>query len=230
MARRPRDVMTDSDAPALTLPHSFHVGPLLAEQANRWLQLAQAPIRLTGSETIPTEVGDVANPAAVLCRTNEAPSRSQGVGRRRRCDREVPAAIVSVATSGCTWQRLPTASFSPSGATAHRRFSEWIKARVWVKLHRLVLDELGARGELDCSRCAIDSVNMRALLGLIPSDVVAVAVAAEGERVLLSFSVLRHTPEIDEDIVDVIGDLEAFLYPDNPLIESRVVVGEWAKS
>ncbi|KJY19732.1 hypothetical protein VR46_44320, partial [Streptomyces sp. NRRL S-444] len=60
-------------------------------------------------------------------------------------------------------QQLPAASFGPSGATAHRRFSEWTEARVWAKLHRLVLDELGARGELDWSRCAIDSVNMRAL-------------------------------------------------------------------
>ncbi|WP_374935921.1 IS5 family transposase [Streptomyces sp. SM10] len=93
----------------------------------------------------------------------EAPSRPQGGGRRRHGDREVLAAIVFVATSGCTWLQLPSASFGPSGATAHRRFSEWSKARVWAKLHRLVLDELGARGELDWSRCAIDSVNMRAL-------------------------------------------------------------------
>ncbi|WP_234314176.1 MULTISPECIES: IS5 family transposase [unclassified Streptomyces] len=93
----------------------------------------------------------------------EAPSRPQGGGRRRHGDREVLAAIVFVATSGCTWQQLPTASFGPSGATAHRRFSEWSKARVWAKLHRLVLDEVGARGDLDWSRCAIDSVNMRAL-------------------------------------------------------------------
>ncbi|WP_405533771.1 IS5 family transposase [Streptomyces avidinii] len=93
----------------------------------------------------------------------EAPSRPQGGGRRRHGDREVLAAIVFVATSGCTWQQLPAASFGPSGATAHRRFSEWSKARVWAKLHRLVLDELGARGELDWSRCAIDSVNIRAL-------------------------------------------------------------------
>ena len=95
----------------------------------------------------------------------EAPSRPQGGGRRRHGDREVLAAIVFVATSGCTWQQLPSASFGPSGATAHRRFSEWSKARVWAKLHRLVLDELGSRGELDWSRCAIDSVNMRALKG-----------------------------------------------------------------
>lgn len=93
----------------------------------------------------------------------KAPSRPQGGGRRRHGDREVLAAIVFVATSGCTWQQLPSASFGPPGATAHRRFSEWSKARVWAELHRLVLDELGARGELDWSRCAIDSVNMRAL-------------------------------------------------------------------
>ncbi|MFJ2556105.1 hypothetical protein ACIO2V_11375, partial [Streptomyces sp. NPDC087534] len=39
----------------------------------------------------------------------EAPSRPQGGGRRRHGDREVPAAIVFVATSGCTWQPLPAA-------------------------------------------------------------------------------------------------------------------------
>ncbi len=82
----------------------------------------------------------------------EAPTRPQGGGRRRHGDREVLAAIVFVATSGCTWQQLPSASFGPSGATAHRRFTEWSKARVWAKLHRLVLDELGARGQLDWSR------------------------------------------------------------------------------
>ncbi|WP_369009727.1 IS5 family transposase [Streptomyces sp. PKU-MA01144] len=58
-----------------------------------------------------------------------------------------------------------TAAFAPSGPTSHRRFTEWSRARVWGKLHRLLLDELGARGELDWSRCAIDSVNMRAAKG-----------------------------------------------------------------
>jgi transposase len=81
----------------------------------------------------------------------EAPTRPQGGRRRRHGDREVLAAIVFVATSGCTWQQLPSASFGPSGATAHRRFSEWSKARVWAKPHRLVLDELGSRGEPDWS-------------------------------------------------------------------------------
>ncbi len=93
-----------------------------------------------------------------------APVRPQGGGRRRYGDREVLAAIIFVATSGCTWRQLPPV-FGPSGPTAHRRFTEWSRARVWAKLHRLVLDELGSRGELDWSRCAIDSVNLRALKG-----------------------------------------------------------------
>lgn len=93
-----------------------------------------------------------------------APTRPQGGGRRRYGDREVLAAIIFVATTGCTWRQLPPV-FGPSGPTAHRRFSEWSAARVWAKLHRVVLDELGSRGGLDWSRCAIDSVNMRALKG-----------------------------------------------------------------
>jgi transposase len=50
----------------------------------------------------------------------EAPTRPQGGGRRRHGDREVLAAIVFVATSACTWQQVPSASFGPWGVTAHR--------------------------------------------------------------------------------------------------------------
>lgn len=94
----------------------------------------------------------------------EAPTRPQGGGRRRHGDREVLAAIIFMATTGCTWAQLPPV-FGPFGPTAHRRFTEWSRARVWAKLHRLVLNELGSRGELDWSRCTVDSVNMRALKG-----------------------------------------------------------------
>ncbi|MDV9172116.1 IS5 family transposase [Streptomyces sp. W16] len=93
-----------------------------------------------------------------------APERPQGGGHRRRGDREVLAAMIFVATSGCTWNQLPP-GFGLSGVTAFRRFTEWTEARVWAKLHRLVLDELGSRGGLDWSRCAIDSVGVPALKG-----------------------------------------------------------------
>ncbi|WP_244173589.1 IS5 family transposase [Streptomyces recifensis] len=91
-------------------------------------------------------------------------TRPQGGGRRRAGDREVLAAIVFVATSGCTWRQLPPV-FGPCWQTVYRRFAQWSQARVWDRLHRVVLDELGSRGELDWSRCAIDSVSLRAAKG-----------------------------------------------------------------
>ncbi|MFI5524305.1 UvrD-helicase domain-containing protein [Streptomyces platensis] len=68
--RGAKDVMTAFDGTALALSKSFRFGPLLAREANRWLAIASAPIRLQGSEAIPTELGLVSCPDAVLCRTN----------------------------------------------------------------------------------------------------------------------------------------------------------------
>ncbi|MET8421970.1 transposase [Streptomyces sp. NPDC005134] len=94
----------------------------------------------------------------------EPPVRPQGGGRRRCDDRAVLAAIIFVATSGCTWRQLPPV-FGASWQTVHRRFTDWSMGRVWAKLHRVVLDRLGANGELDWSRCAIDSASVRAVKG-----------------------------------------------------------------
>ncbi|MGN3953514.1 IS5 family transposase [Streptomyces sp. WAC8370] len=90
--------------------------------------------------------------------------RPQGGGRRRAGDRETLAAIIFVATSGCTWRQLPLV-FGLARPTVYRRFARWSQDRVWARLHRVVLDELGSRGELDWSRCAIDSVSVRAAKG-----------------------------------------------------------------
>lgn len=61
---------------------------------------------------------------------------------------------------------------------------------MWAKLHRLVLDELGSRGELDWSRCAIDSVSVRALKGGSWRDRIRPA-AARGDRKSTSSSTAR---------------------------------------
>ncbi|MET9104779.1 UvrD-helicase domain-containing protein [Streptomyces antibioticus] len=68
--RGARDVMTGFDATPLTLTQSFRFGPVIAEEANRWLTLADAPIRLTGTPALPADVGTLDHPDAVLCRTN----------------------------------------------------------------------------------------------------------------------------------------------------------------
>lgn len=49
---------------------NLRFGPHLAREANRRLHIAGAPIRLTGTPAVPTELGPVACPDAVLCRTN----------------------------------------------------------------------------------------------------------------------------------------------------------------
>ncbi len=90
--------------------------------------------------------------------------RPQGGGRRRTGDRECLAAIIFVATSGCTWRQLPPV-FGPAWPTVYRRFAQWSRDRVWAWLHRVILDELGVRGELYWSRCAIDSISIRAAKG-----------------------------------------------------------------
>ncbi|MFJ4691736.1 UvrD-helicase domain-containing protein [Streptomyces sp. NPDC088766] len=68
--RGAKDIMTAFDGTQLALSQSFRFGPRLAAEANRWLALAEAPIRLTGTSAVPTEIGSVTLPDAVLCRTN----------------------------------------------------------------------------------------------------------------------------------------------------------------
>nr|WP_212732811.1 IS5 family transposase [Streptomyces sp. TP-A0874] len=91
-------------------------------------------------------------------------ARPQG-GGTAPCDvRAVFTAVVYVLVSGCAWRHLPP-TFGTSPATAHRRFTAWTKAGLWRRLHRAVLDELGARGEIDWTSAIIDAAYVRAKRG-----------------------------------------------------------------
>ncbi|MEV7283009.1 UvrD-helicase domain-containing protein [Streptomyces sp. NPDC093252] len=68
--RGAKDVMTGFEGTQLTLSQSFRFGPELADEANRWLRLADSPIRLSGTPSVPTELRIVTSPDAVVCRTN----------------------------------------------------------------------------------------------------------------------------------------------------------------
>lgn len=57
-------------APELTLSQSFRFGPAIAEQANVWLHIIGAPLRLTGWDGTESCIGPVDDPDAILCRTN----------------------------------------------------------------------------------------------------------------------------------------------------------------
>ena len=49
--------------------------------------------------------------------------------------------------------------------TAHRRFTAWTEAGLWPKLHRAVLDRLGAAGDIDWSAAILDAAAVRAKKG-----------------------------------------------------------------
>ncbi|WP_370936216.1 UvrD-helicase domain-containing protein [Amycolatopsis sp. cg13] len=68
--RGARDVMTGFRGRQLALSHSFRFGGAVAAEANRWLALADAPIRLTGSPAVSSRLETVRAPDAILCRTN----------------------------------------------------------------------------------------------------------------------------------------------------------------
>jgi hypothetical protein len=70
----------------LMLRRSFRFGPAVAREANKWLAILGADLRLQGSGQISSMVRTLENPAAILCRTNaEAMSqamKTMDAGRR----------------------------------------------------------------------------------------------------------------------------------------------------
>ncbi|WGI36118.1 AAA family ATPase (plasmid) [Mycolicibacterium aubagnense] len=54
----------------LFLSRSWRFGPVIATQANQWLQQIGTPMRLTGNPDLASELADLHAPKAILCRTN----------------------------------------------------------------------------------------------------------------------------------------------------------------
>ena len=71
-------------------------------------------------------------------------------GRPRVPDRAALAGIIYVLKSGIPWGMLPKELGFGSGVTCWRRLRDWQKAGVWHRLHRVLLDELGKAGLIDC--------------------------------------------------------------------------------
>lgn len=64
------DAMSGFEGTRLLLSQSFRFGPAIAAEANKWLDLLGADLRLRGFEKVRSSVEKVANPDAILCRTN----------------------------------------------------------------------------------------------------------------------------------------------------------------
>src|SRR5437868_4308471 len=68
-----------------------------------------------------------------------------------------------------------------SGHTCWRRLDEWQRARVWDRLHALLLTRLRAAGEIEWSRAMIDSSHVQAKKGA-PKRARARSIGAERTR------------------------------------------------
>jgi hypothetical protein len=65
------DAMRDWPAQhRVALTKSFRFGPAVADEANVFLSALDAPLRVVGHDPIPSTVGEVEAPDAILCRTN----------------------------------------------------------------------------------------------------------------------------------------------------------------
>lgn len=92
------------------------------------------------------------------------PPKPKG-GRPRVPDRAALTGIIFVLRTGLPWEYLPKEMGCGSGMTCWRRLRDWNKADVWHKLHRVLLDRLGAADRIDWSRASLDSGSLRAKKG-----------------------------------------------------------------
>ena len=82
------------------------------------------------------------------------PFKKTHTGRPRRSDREVLNGILWILRTGAQWKELPERY--PPYQTCHRRFQEWVRARVFPKMLRSLDKDLERRGKLDLSECSLD--------------------------------------------------------------------------
>jgi transposase len=85
-------------------------------------------------------------------------------GKPRKPDRLCLTGILFVLKTGIPWEDFPQ-EMGCCGMTLWNRLSEWMAARVWPTLHRLMLDELRGVDAIDFSRVIVDSSSVRAVHG-----------------------------------------------------------------
>jgi len=108
---------------------------------------------------VPDELWDTIEPLLP-----QVAPKPQG-GRPRVPDRACLTGIIFVLKTGLPWEDLPQEMGCGSGMTCWRRLRDWQAAGVWDRLHRALLDRLGAADQIDWERACLDSASIPAKKG-----------------------------------------------------------------
>jgi len=85
-------------------------------------------------------------------------------GRRPIPHRTVLKVIWFVLVTGCRWNDVPP-EMGCCGETARTRLQDWERAKIWDKIHHLLLTSLRKENQLDMDTTIIDSTQVRAFGG-----------------------------------------------------------------
>ncbi len=77
-------------------------------------------------------------------------------GRPWRETRGVLEGVLWILRTGAQWSELPRDKFPPY-QTCHRRFQQWVRVGILVKVLRRLAEDLLARGDLDLAETFIDA-------------------------------------------------------------------------
>ncbi|MEU8836320.1 transposase [Streptomyces sp900116325] len=94
------------------------------------------------------------------------PPWPESPGPRPVSDRLCLQGVLFVLYNDTSWQLLPLELGFGLGWTFWRRLDRWQKARVFDRLHRILLAKLNAAGELDVSRACVDGYHVREKKGV----------------------------------------------------------------
>lgn len=128
------DIMHEFDeAEVRYLTQSFRFGDAVAEEANRWLEYLDAPLRLRGLPSIASRLEFVEQPDAILCRTN-SDVIEQAMSAQ---DRGMDVAVVG-GTSEISSFATAVDDLRMNGKTRHSELSVF---KSWADVQAYVRDE-----------------------------------------------------------------------------------------
>lgn len=154
----------------VNLTQSFRFGPLIADEANKWLGLLGSDLRLTGTPTISSTVHDeppIMRPDAVLCRTNAE-------AMKHLIDAHLDSVPVAIVGGGADLKSLARAAIElrERGTTSHPdlcAFPSWAAVQEYVdsdggtdlKTFVRLIDDHGAESVIDAVDRAVDEDHAR---------------------------------------------------------------------